>query len=141
MIEVLRGKSIPERVQNFAAQVGIFVLFGIMMLAHTTISRGSWGNLEHYGFREILSPDSFGNSDSLWSNLVSGFIISDIRLEGLQRVSAGTAFGAISYGIGDSVGPSEMQDIARSVLKLILRRMQMVERKCSSNYIERTPLD
>ena len=52
-----------------------------------------------------------------WSNLVSGFIISDIRLEGLQRVSAGTVFGAISYGIGDSVGPSEMQDIARSVFK------------------------
>ena len=33
MIEVLRGKPIPERVQNFAAQVGIFVLFGIMTLA------------------------------------------------------------------------------------------------------------
>ncbi|MEC8299978.1 MAG: hypothetical protein VXZ77_06220, partial [Pseudomonadota bacterium] len=53
----------------------------------------------------------------LWSNLASGFIISDIRLEGLQRVSAGTVFGAISYGIGDSVGPSEFQDIARSVFK------------------------
>ena len=52
-----------------------------------------------------------------WSNLVSGFIITDIRLEGLQRVSAGTVFGAISYSIGDSVGPSEMQDIARSVFK------------------------
>ena len=51
------------------------------------------------------------------SNLASGFIISDIRLEGLQRVSAGTVFGAISYGIGDSVGPSEFRDIARSVFK------------------------
>ena len=49
--------------------------------------------------------------------MASGFIISDIRLEGLQRVSAGTVFGAISYGIGDSVGPSEFQDIARSVFK------------------------
>ena len=53
----------------------------------------------------------------LWNNSASGFIISDIRLEGLQRVSAGTVFGAISYSIGDNVGASELQGIARSIFK------------------------
>ncbi|MEC8299977.1 MAG: RIP metalloprotease RseP [Pseudomonadota bacterium] len=33
LIEVLRGKPLPERVQNLAAQVGIFMLLGIMTLA------------------------------------------------------------------------------------------------------------
>ena len=47
----------------------------------------------------------------------SGFIISDIRLEGLQRVSAGTVFGAIPYSIGDNVGAIELQGIARSIFK------------------------
>jgi len=53
----------------------------------------------------------------LWNNSASGFIISDIRLEGLQRVSAGTVFGAISYSIGDNVGALELQGIARSIFK------------------------
>ncbi|MFL2504988.1 MAG: outer membrane protein assembly factor BamA [Candidatus Azotimanducaceae bacterium] len=52
-----------------------------------------------------------------WNNSASGFIISDIRLEGLQRVSAGTVFGAISYSIGDNVGALELQGIARSIFK------------------------
>ena len=53
----------------------------------------------------------------LWNNSASVFIISDIRLEGLQRVSAGTVFGAISYSIGDNVGALELQVIARSIFK------------------------
>ena len=52
-----------------------------------------------------------------WNNSASGFIISGIRLEGLQRVSAGTVFGAISYSIGDNVSSSELQGIARSIFK------------------------
>ena len=52
-----------------------------------------------------------------WNNSASGFLISDIRLEGLQRVSAGTVFGAISYSIGDNVGALELQGIARSIFK------------------------
>ena len=52
-----------------------------------------------------------------WNNSASGFIISGIRLEGLQRVSAGTVFGAISYSIGDNVGALELQGIARSIFK------------------------
>ena len=33
IIEVFRGKPLPDNVQNFAAQIGIFILLGIMMLA------------------------------------------------------------------------------------------------------------
>ena len=33
IFEVFRGKPLPDSVQNFAAQVGIFILLGIMMLA------------------------------------------------------------------------------------------------------------
>ena len=33
IIEVFRGKPLPDSVQNFAAQIGIFILLGIMMLA------------------------------------------------------------------------------------------------------------
>ena len=33
IIEILRGKPLPDRVQNFASQIGIFMLLGIMMLA------------------------------------------------------------------------------------------------------------
>ena len=33
VIELVRGKPLPDRVQNFASQVGIFMLLGIMTLA------------------------------------------------------------------------------------------------------------
>ena len=33
IIEILRGEPLPEKVQNFASQIGIFMLLGIMTLA------------------------------------------------------------------------------------------------------------
>jgi outer membrane protein insertion porin family len=47
--------------------------------------------------------------------LAFGFVISDIRVEGLQRVSAGTVFGAVPYSVGDNVGTSEIRTIVRSL--------------------------
>jgi len=46
-----------------------------------------------------------------------GFVISDIRVEGLQRVSAGTVFGAVPYSVGDNVGAEEVRTIARSLFQ------------------------
>lgn len=46
-----------------------------------------------------------------------GFVISDIRVEGLQRVSAGTVFGAVPYSVGDNVGAEEIRIIARSLFQ------------------------
>ena len=45
------------------------------------------------------------------------FVISDIRVEGLQRVSAGTVFGAVPYSVGDNVGAEEIRTIARSLFQ------------------------
>ena len=46
-----------------------------------------------------------------------GFVISDIRVDGLQRVSAGTVFGAVPYSVGDNVGAEEIRTIARSLFQ------------------------
>ena len=46
-----------------------------------------------------------------------GFVISDIRVEGLQRVSAGTVFGAVPYSVGDNVGAEEIRTITRSLFQ------------------------
>jgi len=46
-----------------------------------------------------------------------GFVISDIRVDGLQRVSAGTVFGAVPYSVGDNVGAEEIRIIARSLFQ------------------------
>ena len=43
------------------------------------------------------------------------FVITDIRVEGLQRISAGTVFGAIPYGVGDNIGAEEIRTIGRSL--------------------------
>ena len=43
------------------------------------------------------------------------FIVSDIRVEGLQRISAGTVFGAVPYSVGDDIGGQEVRTIARAL--------------------------
>ena len=52
-----------------------------------------------------------------YCTLSFGFVISDIRVEGLQRVSAGTVFGAVPYSVGDNVGAEEIRIIARSLFQ------------------------
>ena len=43
------------------------------------------------------------------------FKVSDIRIEGLQRVSAGTVFSALTISVGDSVDQLSIRDASRSV--------------------------
>ena len=50
-----------------------------------------------------------------YSTLAFPFVISDIRVEGLQRISAGTVFGAIPYNVGDDIGVLEIRQIGRSL--------------------------
>lgn len=45
------------------------------------------------------------------------FIIEDIRLEGLQRVSAGTVFEALPISVGDRVDTSRLADATRSLFR------------------------
>lgn len=51
----------------------------------------------------------------LYGSVSFAFVISDIRVEGLQRISAGTVFGAIPYSVGDNIGTVEIRTIARSL--------------------------
>ena len=45
------------------------------------------------------------------------FKVSDIRVEGLQRVSAGTVFAAIPVNVGDDVGEMQVREIIRDLFK------------------------
>lgn len=45
------------------------------------------------------------------------FTISDIRVEGLQRVSAGTVFAAIPVNVGDDLTESDMRRVVRQIFE------------------------
>ena len=45
----------------------------------------------------------------------SSWIIEDIRISGLQRVSAGSVFSEIPFSIGDSIGQDEIVQISKSI--------------------------
>ena len=58
-------------------------------------------------FLLILSLPTFLFSSSL--------VIEDIRISGLQRVSAGSVFSEIPFSIGDSIGQDEIVQISKSI--------------------------
>ncbi len=45
----------------------------------------------------------------------NAFPVSDIRVEGLQRVSAGSVFGAMSVNVGEDVNELDLRDVVRDV--------------------------
>jgi outer membrane protein insertion porin family len=45
------------------------------------------------------------------------FQVADIRIEGLQRVSAGTVFAALPINVGDIIDQSSISDASRSIFK------------------------
>lgn len=51
----------------------------------------------------------------LFSPVVSAFVVSDIRVEGLQRVSAGSVFGAMPINVGDDVNELDLRQAIRDV--------------------------
>ncbi|WP_444914367.1 outer membrane protein assembly factor BamA [Microbulbifer sp. TRSA007] len=51
------------------------------------------------------------------SALAQSFVLSDIRVDGLQRVSAGTVFSALPIRVGDEVEPVEIQDATRVLFR------------------------
>ncbi len=51
------------------------------------------------------------------SSSAQAFVIADIRVEGLQRISAGSVFGSIPYNVGDDIGIAEIRSIARSLFE------------------------
>jgi outer membrane protein insertion porin family len=48
------------------------------------------------------------------------FVVSDIRVEGLQRISAGTVFEAFSINVGDTVDSSRLTTASKRLFKTAL---------------------
>ena len=46
-----------------------------------------------------------------------GFVISDVRVEGLERISAGSVFGAIAFNVGDDIDDGDIRIIMRSLFR------------------------
>jgi len=57
------------------------------------------------------------------------FVVKDIRIEGLQRISPGTVFNYLPFKIGDRVGVEQTQDIVRAVYKTGFFKDVRVERE------------
>ena len=45
------------------------------------------------------------------------WVVSDIRISGLQRVSAGSIFNVMPIAVGDTVDTFELQDTAKTIFK------------------------
>ena len=43
------------------------------------------------------------------------FVVSDIRVEGLQRISAGSLFASLPINAGDSIGQIEIRSAIRTL--------------------------
>ena len=50
----------------------------------------------------------------LFAAVSQAFVITDVRVEGLQRISAGTVFGSIPYNVGDNVDDEGLRRIIRA---------------------------
>ena len=49
------------------------------------------------------------------SAMAQGFVVSDIRVEGLQRIAAGTVFGSMPLAVGDVANAASIRATARSL--------------------------
>ncbi len=68
----------------------------------------------------LISLPAFGASDT--------FVVQDIRIEGLQRISPGTVFNYLPFKTGDRVGMGQTQDLIRAVYKTGFFKDVRVER-------------
>ena len=58
----------------------------------------------------LLSPSLFSNTEDSW-------VIEDIRVSGLQRVSAGSVFAVMPIGLGDLVSKDRFKEITLSIFE------------------------
>ena len=68
-------------------------------------------------FAFVMTPSLAGAADNPLEiqNPEASFVVSDIRLQGLQRVSSGTVFNLIPLSVGDSVDSLAVRDLMRTL--------------------------
>ena len=64
--------------------------------------------------KRLLLPLVVG---SMLAGSASAFVVNDIRLDGLQRVSAGTVFNILPIAIGDDVNSQQVANAAKALFK------------------------
>lgn len=63
--------------------------------------------MSRFKFLLLMFVLSIGNANA--------FVFTDVRVEGLQRISAGTVFGAIPFNVGDNIDALDLRLIIRSL--------------------------
>mgnify|MGYP000879852173 FL=1 len=68
-------------------------------------------------FAFVVAPSLVGAAQGplQTQNADGSFIVSDIRLQGLQRVSSGTVFNLIPLSVGDSVDSLAVRNLMRTL--------------------------
>lgn len=64
-----------------------------------------------------IAEESFHVAELQAGKSQSAFRIADIRVEGLQRVTAGSVFSALPVNVGDVIEPSQLQDMTRALFR------------------------
>ena len=54
------------------------------------------------------------------ASIAETFVVSDIRVEGLQRVSAGSVFEAFSINVGDEIDSQRLTSASKRLFKTAL---------------------
>ena len=73
-----------------------------------------WGMVILVG-SSLMTASAVGAMQSYNLSQSNEFIVADVRLQGLQRVSAGTVFNIIPVGVGDLVDNVAVRSITRSL--------------------------
>ena len=58
----------------------------------------------------FLYPGNIQSNEDFW-------VVSDIRISGLQRVSAGSVFAEMPIAVGDNVNTYDLQNVAKTLFK------------------------
>jgi outer membrane protein insertion porin family len=64
-----------------------------------------------------------------WAYAIESFVVKDIRVEGLQRIAAGTVFNYLPIKVGDTVAESNLQEAIRALHKTGFFRDVRLERQ------------
>ncbi|MDH3637115.1 MAG: outer membrane protein assembly factor BamA [Gammaproteobacteria bacterium] len=67
--------------------------------------------------KKILAIVSFSLCLISPSNAIESFVVTDIRVEGLQRISSGTVFNYLPIKVGDEIDEQSAQDAIRVLFK------------------------